>query len=163
MLRLLTTIAFLVTATTTAASQYVEGTIVSVTPQYTENVRRIPNRVCKQVDVPVYQNNNSNNIITGAIVGGIIGHQFGDGNERKSNRNAGAIIGGLLGSQNHSGNIIQYRRQQQCHTEYYNDVETFISHYNIIVEVNGNRSYHQTGTPYSVGDKIRMKVFYSFN
>ena len=162
MLRFLATLGFLAAATTTAnANQYVDGTIVSVEPYYANSTRRIPQTICRQVNIPVYQNNNNaGNVLTGAIIGGIIGNNIVKG---EGSGAAGAVIGGLLGSQQNNGNVVQYQRQNRCHTEYHNEVETFISHYFITVDVNGFHVRQQTGTAYNVGDTIKMKVFYSFD
>lgn len=103
-------------------------TITKRTP-YTETV-------CNIVDVPIYGSTSSNtttqDIIGGALIGGIIGHQLGKGDQRKDNRNAGAILGGIIGAnknQNQQG-IVGYRQEEQCRniTRYNESSEDIYSH-----------------------------------
>lgn len=164
MKRLFAILTMSILSTAAYAQSYAEGTIVDVQTIYGSNSYNVPKRICSDVDVPVYRNgNNSNNIITGAIIGGVIGHQFGKGDQRKDNRNAGAIIGGLIGSQNQNGNVVQYRRETQCRTEYQRQEESFISHYIVVINVHGNTIRQQTGIAYNVGDTVRLRVSYSLN
>ena len=64
------------------------GTVVQVDPIYGTQVNRVPQQVCSEYQVPVYNggtiysgggivNNNTGNILGGAIIGGVIGHQIG--------------------------------------------------------------------------------------
>ena len=65
-----------------AGSSVVWGKVTNVKPVYTNVVNQTPQQVCKQVQVPVYGNNgqtNNGNAILGAIIGGVIGNQFGKG------------------------------------------------------------------------------------
>lgn len=111
--------------------------------------KRIPytETVCNIVDVPIYGNTSSNttaqDIIGGALIGGIIGHQFGDGNQRKDNRNAGAILGGIIGAnknQKQEG-IVGYRQEEQCRniTRYSESSEDVYSHSTVSFYHNGQQ------------------------
>jgi len=111
--------------------------------------KRIPytETVCNVVDVPIYGNTSSNttveDIIGGAIIGGIIGHQIGDGNQRKDNRNAGAILGGIIGAnknQKQEG-IVGYRQEEQCRniTRYSESSEDVYSHSTVSFYHNGQQ------------------------
>ncbi len=87
----------------------------------------------------------------GAVIGGVLGNQVGDGNGRKAATAIGAIAGGIIGKK------VQANRQQQqtyqtteqvCHTEYGQDRTTG---YNVTLNVNGQMqnmtmSYRPNGT-----------------
>ena len=85
---------------------------------YSEN----PVQSCKDVDVPIYQQNQGQgslgDFLTGAIIGGAIGNQVGDS---KGNGAIGAIIGGAIANENakkknSTATIIGYKRERICET-----------------------------------------------
>ena len=111
--------------------------VQNVTDKFKTVVERVPTttQICEIVDVPIYGQQGSNttqDILGGAIIGGIIGHQIGKGDQRKDNRNAGAILGGILGAnkQNNQQSIVGYQQQQQCRnqTTYTENVREVYSH-----------------------------------
>mgnify|MGYP003121885103 CR=1 FL=1 len=78
-------IAMVACAPAHAGSSIVWGKVVDVKPVYTQIHQNIPKDVCRQVQVPVYGNNgqtNNGNAILGAIIGGVVGNQFGKGESR---------------------------------------------------------------------------------
>ena len=83
-----------------------------VTDHYKFVQKRVPYNieVCRTVPGHGHQNNTAD-ILGGAIIGGIIGNQIGDS---KNNGAVGAILGGLIGRQSnpHSNNS-----HQRCTTE----------------------------------------------
>ena len=77
---------------------------------------------CKEVDVPIYQQNKGQgslgDFLAGAIIGGAIGNQVGDS---KGNGAIGAIIGGAIANENaknknSSATIVGYKRERVCET-----------------------------------------------
>jgi uncharacterized protein YcfJ len=76
-------------------------------------------------------------IIGGAIIGGIIGNQIGDS---KGNGAAGAVIGGLIG--NNAGKkqgVVGYRKENRCETKYNYTTEEVYSHSTITFYDNGKK------------------------
>ena len=81
-----------------------------------------PVQSCKDVDVPIYQQNQGQgslgDFLAGAIIGGAIGNQVGDS---KGNGAIGAIIGGAIANENakkknSSATIVGYKRERICNT-----------------------------------------------
>ena len=91
-----------------------------VTHHYvTETIQhRISNRVCNEVDVPIYGNNGkaqTGEVLGGAIIGGILGNQVGGG----KGKDAATILGAILGADfaNKKGGtktIVGYKRTTVC-------------------------------------------------
>jgi len=70
-------------------------------------------KVCKNVKVAIYagNGNQAGNILTGALIGGVLG-QVVTGN--KNGATTGAIIGGIAGSQQPTNKIVGYKTERQC-------------------------------------------------
>jgi len=156
-----------------AESYYQMATVESVQPMFKQITTRVPSQVCTEVDVPIYGqsggHDKTGDILGGAIIGGIIGHQIGKGDARKHNRNVGAVIGGLIGSQQmpntygnvyQPGGVVSTQIQNRCFTTYTHQQETFITHYFVTVDVNGTLIRQKTGTRYNVGDAIEVYTNY---
>jgi len=143
-----------------AAGVVVEGEVLSVQPRYQVINHSVPIQSCTDVQVPVYSSVNTTttgDIIGGAIIGGIIGHQIGDGNQRKDNRNAGAVLGGMIaGTTGNRQQIVGYQTRKQCQTTYQNRQEQVVSGYQVLVEVEDRRMNFETNVKYNVGDKITI-------
>lgn len=119
-----------------------------VQDQYKTVTKRIPHteNVCKIVDVPVYgshyNNNNTGDILTGAIIGGIIGNNI---KGEKNGGAAGAVIGGLIGNahgKNTSQTVIGYRQEQRCNnvTSYTTQTQEVYSH-SVVTFTHEGRTY----------------------
>ena len=144
-----------------------QGTVVQSNPQYQNVTQRVPTQTCQIVDVPVYGNNNSGGTlglnnhfdIGGAIIGGVIGNNVTKNLDHGGA--AGAIIGGLLGNQirrNNSQQIVGYRQEQRCNTNYSTQTQQQYSHSDIVVEVNGMQVNAQTRRKVKVGDTVNVQV-----
>ena len=70
---------------------------INVTDQYKTVINQKPYHaeVCYQQQVG---GDRTLDTLTGAIIGGVIGHQIGS--DRSGNRNVGAILGGIIGNNN---------------------------------------------------------------
>ena len=79
---------------------------------------RISNRVCSEVDVPIYGNNGkaqTGEVLGGAIIGGILGNQVGGG----KGKDAATILGAILGAdfankKSGTKTIVGYKRTTVC-------------------------------------------------
>lgn len=133
---------FVALITTTASA----STTV-VTDHYKTVVKQIPytQETCRLVDVPVYGTVGSEpttgDILTGAIIGGVIGNNI---KGEKNGGAAGAVIGGLLGANNKNKKqtIVGYRQEEQCNTitEYTRSTEE-VYDYSTVRFTDGGREY----------------------
>lgn len=92
---------------------------------YITKVIKTPNQpvqTCREVDIPIYQNQSGNTDgaeILGAIIGGVIGSKIGSGDGSKVATGVGAIVGSKIGknsAQNNNQVIVGYKRQTVCET-----------------------------------------------
>ena len=97
--------------------------------------------------------------LVGALIGGALGNQVGDGRGRQVARAAGAIIGGAVGH-----NVSRERRgrggreyvYERCETRYRDRWEERIDGYEVTYVYGGRR--YVTEMPYDPGDRIRVRV-----
>ena len=87
-----------------------------VTHHYvTETIEhRISNRVCEEIDIPIYSTKDkTGNIIIGSILGGILGKQIGNDDGSTA---IGAILGGTKANADAEKNksIVGYKRTTVC-------------------------------------------------
>jgi uncharacterized protein YcfJ len=134
-----------------------QAVIVSVQPVYQDNYVATSERVCRNVEVPVYERRrgSSGDVLAGAIVGGVIGNQFGSGSGRDAMTVLGAIVGADAAS-NQRDVFVGYRIEQRC-----DRVETYVNqpvltHYRIQYEYNGQHYVQDTRTHYTVGQRVRI-------
>ena len=96
--------------------------------------------------------------IAGAIVGGVIGNQFGGGSGKDALTVGGALLGAAIGNdvrktpRRHTGR----RYEQRCETRYETDTREELSGYKVKYRYNGE--VFQTRMPYDPGDTIRLRV-----
>jgi uncharacterized protein YcfJ len=95
-----------------------------VTDHFHTVTRNVPTteRVCETVSVPIHSSSGSTgNTIAGAIIGGAIGNQFGNGSGRDAMTVLGAIVGADVANRSAQNNSVTgYRQEQRC-----NDVTTY--------------------------------------
>lgn len=117
MIKILVTTTALLFATQSYANERVNATIEDF---YINETVSTPVRVneCRNVDVPIYgtrdRRGSDGDVLAGAIVGGVIGNQFGGG----SGKDAMTVLGAIVGA-NHMANrtteeIVGYRTERQC-------------------------------------------------
>jgi uncharacterized protein YcfJ len=152
-----------------AQTTYVQNaTVVEVSPKYEQFRVTNPQQVCQQVEVPVYRTttqrggDNLGSFIVGAVIGNAIGKATGvDGGQA-----IGTIIGGAVANEHQkdhntssTNEIIGYRQEQRCGTQYSTEVqERFIGNY-VTVDYNGMRmSYTTRDANVKIGDLVRITV-----
>jgi uncharacterized protein YcfJ len=129
--------AFLLAFSGVAQADTVDG---NVQDHYRTVTNKTPYQQCYEVEVPVYGDvggSRTEDIIGGAIIGGIIGNQIGDS---KGNGAAGAVIGGLIG--NNAGKkqgVVGYRKENRCETKYNYTTEEVYSHSTVTFYDNGKK------------------------
>ena len=121
-----------------------------------EVTRTVPYESCRIVDVPVYGSTYSEPNIGGAIIGGIIGNQFGSGSGKEAMTALGAVIGSQHGTR--SSRIVGYRQERVCSTEYEYVKSQVHDGYKVTYEYNGNLYQIHTMTKYKIGGKIKLKI-----
>ncbi len=106
---------------------------------------------------------NVGSTLFGAVLGGVIGHQFGSGRGNDAATVAGALMGAAIG--NDSGRRSEYgayesteyaRPVRRCETRYTTRQEERIDSYRVIYRYNGRK--YATDTPYDPGQRIRIRV-----
>jgi len=97
----------------------------------------------------------------GAIVGGVIGHQFGGGHGKDAATVAGTLIGAAIGN-NAARNTPDYyttrttRPVRRCETNYQSHEEERIDGYKVVYAYHGRK--YRTRTPFDPGKRIRIRV-----
>lgn len=96
----------------------------------------------------------------GAILGGVIGHQFGSGSGNDAATIAGALIGASAASNSDRGRgyrSSEYSRPvRRCETNYQSHQEERIDGYDVIYTYHGRR--YATRTPFDPGRKLKIRV-----
>ena len=97
----------------------------------------------------------------GAILGGVIGHQFGSGRGNDAATVAGTLIGASVANKSayaeHGYTTREYAKPvRRCETTYQSREEERIDGYNVIYRYNGQK--YATRTPTDPGDRIRIRV-----
>ena len=115
-------------------------------PAFAETVqdvnKTVVNRVPYNVEVCTNQTvggDKSGDMLRGAIIGGIIGHQIGNGKDRKNNRNIGAILGGVIG---HNNSTATGGSRQVCTIETrYNETRVEVYSHSVATFMHNGRQY----------------------
>jgi len=165
MIKTMVTTALLCMSVSVANAQSVMGTVTKVEANYVEQSIGKPVHNCYTTEVPIYgyekKQDNTGNIIGGAIIGGVLGNQIGKGNGA-----AGAVIGGLIG--NAHGNsqqqvVIGYRTEERCTSKMVYETQTRIKNYRIHYEWAGLRGTFYSQQSFNVGDSVNLNVHISKN
>lgn len=133
-------------------------TILEVIPRYTEHPREIVQQVCYQEQIPVRRHSDGGDVLTGALIGGAIGNQFGSGDGKDAMTILGAIVGANAGS--NSRPVVGYETVQNCHNEVTVDYVTEFSHYTVIFLERGQRYRVDTTYDFFVGEKVPAHFLY---
>jgi len=145
----------------------VVGTVVQVTPDTRTIKVQVPDMRCEMVDVPIYgggRHASPFDKLGGAIIGGVVGNQFGGGSGKDALTVLGAIAGADIANKRMSsgGHIVGYRQKHRCTTAYTTELQERTYGYNIVVEVEDTVINARTTNRYRVGDKIEVRKQYDF-
>lgn len=96
--------------------------------------------------------------LVGAIIGGVVGHQFGSGRGRDAATVAGAAIGAGVGYDSAARRSASGHEEivQRCEVRYENRYEERVDGYRVTYEYNGRE--YTTRLPYDPGSRIRVRV-----
>ena len=149
-----------------AGNSRIQATVVDMKETYTDVIKNVPENVCSIVEVPVYEERqvggaSSGDVLAGAIIGGVIGNQFGNGKGKDAMTVLGAIVG--ADSVNKNGRketvIVGYRQQEQCTTEYVRQVVSVRGDNVVTVETDdGQRFQFNTKSWYKRGTIVFLNV-----
>jgi uncharacterized protein YcfJ len=96
----------------------------------------------------------------GAIVGGVIGHQFGSGGGNDAATVAGTLIGAAVANGSDRRPYYQtteYSRPvRRCETNYQSHQEERIDGYDVVYRYHGRK--YATRTPFDPGNKLKIRV-----
>ena len=165
----LATAALLLGLSTQAAAQPLYGyaDVISVTPIVRYVTVTTPVQECWD-DVQYYTVNQrppgvGAKTLAGAIIGGVIGHQFGSGRGNDAATVAGALIGAGVG--NHRayatsggayGPVQEARTVRRCETKYREYQEERVDGYDVVYRYHGQK--YATRMPHDPGRKLRVRV-----
>lgn len=138
--------------------------VVSVTPAIRYVTVTTPVKECWE-DVENYSVRNrqpgrAGKTLFGAILGGVIGHQFGSGRGNDAATIAGSLIGaGVAANSNDRrgyGTNEYSRPVTRCETNYQTHQEERIDGYDVIYKYHGRK--YATRTPFNPGKKLKIRV-----
>ena len=138
--------------------------VVSVTPVVRYVTVTTPVKECWE-DVEYYSRRspeygNAGRTLFGAIVGGVIGHQFGSGSGNDAATIAGSLIGAAVANDRNKGPAYrteEYSRPvRRCETNYQSHQEERVDGYDVVYRYHG-RTY-ATRTPFDPGNRIKIRV-----
>ena len=103
------------------------------------------------------------NTLAGALIGGVIGHQFGSGRGNDAATVAGTLIGAAIANDatykrnGHRYETVQYSRPvQRCESRLQEHREQRIDGYRVVYRYQGQK--YMTEMPYDPGKKLRVRV-----
>lgn len=125
-------------------------------------IRRVavnsPQRDCWVEDRQVYGEPRSHTpAVLGAIIGGVVGHQFGSGHSRNAATVAGAVLGASVGhdvSARDAG--VETRSVERCEVNSRQDWQERIEGYRVTYLYRGRE--YRTEMPYDPGNRVQVRV-----
>lgn len=145
-----------------ANADTVRGTVISITPNYSYAYAEVPYQSCTETDYPVYGNvhtaPSSGDVLAGALIGGVIGNQFGSGSGNDAMTVLGAIVGANSVNRVNRQAVVGYRTEVVCTTQYQTETEQYLEDYAVVVRWGNNTSTIYTQKHYHVGDTVRLQI-----
>ena len=160
-LKSLVVISFFITSQLAFAGSFVDSaTVTSVEKVYEQYKVEEPYQDCYiQETLQQSGDGSATNEIMGAILGGAIGNQFGEGDGNDAMTLAGIFLGASIANDaekaNSTGQVVV--RQEVCENKVRQKIKRRLSHYKINVDYNGhNVSYTSNRRPYD--DVVKVEV-----
>jgi outer membrane lipoprotein SlyB len=122
-----------------------QGVVVDVEAVYSNSYTYVIQEQCFEQHVPVYKNSQGSigDVFAGAIIGGVIGNQFGGGSGKDAMTVLGAIVGADVANKNGSRQIVGYSTETRCENQtVYVSVEQRVYSHSTITFVDNGRSYN---------------------
>lgn len=154
-----TATALLAVSAGASAASYDYAKVISSRPVIRYVTVQKPVRECWQ-DTEYYtryeaRNGTPGRTIAGAVIGGVIGHQFGSGRGKDAATVAGSMIGAAIGH----GPVrrVEYSRPvERCETHFQSFQEQRIDGYDVVYRYRGQK--YATRMPYDPGTRIKVRV-----
>ena len=141
------------------AEDYQWARVVDVEPIRSVEHTPVDRQVCYEEITHVRQRRHGHaSTIVGAIIGGVVGHQFGSGSGQDAATAAGALLGGAIAhdaARHRDGRRYPVTRQH-CDIEREWRRRTVDGGYRVTYEYAGR--LHRTTMPYRPGERIRVQV-----
>ena len=160
-LKSIVVISFFITSQLAFAGSFVDSaTVTSVEKVYKQYMVEEPYQDCYIKETLQQSGDGSaTNEIMGAILGGAIGNQFGEGDGKEAMTLAGIFLGASIANDaekaNSTGQVVV--SQEVCENKVRQKIEKRLSHYKINVEYEGrDLSFTSKKRPYD--DVIKVKV-----
>ena len=160
-LKSIVVISFFITSQLAFAGSFVDSaTVTSVEKVYKQYMVEEPYQDCYIKETLQQSGDGSaTNEIMGAILGGAIGNQFGEGDGKEAMTLAGIFLGASIANDaekaNSTGQVVV--SQEVCENKVRQKIERRLSHYKINVEYEGrDLSFTSKKRPYD--DVIKVKV-----
>ena len=160
-LKSIVVISFFITSQLAFAGSFVDSaTVTSVEKVYKQYMVEEPYQDCYIKETLQQSGDGSaTNEIMGAILGGAIGNQFGEGDGKEAMTLAGIFLGASIANDaekaNSTGQVVV--SQEVCENKVRQTIEKRLSHYKINVEYEGrDLSFTSKKRPYD--DVIKVKV-----
>ena len=159
-LKSIVVISFFITSQLAFAGSFVDSaTVTSVEKVYKQYRVDEPYQDCYIKETLQNGDGSATNEIMGAILGGAIGNQFGEGDGKDIMTLAGIFLGASIANDaekaNSTGQVVV--RQEVCENKVRQKIVKRLSHYKINVDYNGhNVSYTSNRRPYD--DIVKVKV-----
>jgi uncharacterized protein YcfJ len=159
-LKSIVVISFFITSQLAFAGSFVDSaTVTSVEKVYKQYRVDEPYQDCYIKETLQNGDGSATNEIMGAILGGAIGNQFGEGDGKDIMTLAGIFLGASIANDaekaNSTGQVVV--SQEVCENKVRQKIVKRLSHYKINVDYNGhNVSYTSNRRPYD--DIVKVKV-----
>ena len=160
-LKSIVVISFFIASQLSFAGSFVDSaTVTSVEKVYEQYKVEEPYQDCYiQETLQQSGDGSATNEIMGAILGGAIGNQFGEGDGNDAMTLAGIFLGASIANDaekaNSTGQVVV--RQEVCENKVRQKIKRRLSHYKINVDYNGhNVSYTSNRRPYD--DVVKVEV-----
>lgn len=143
-----------------AGNSYRYAPVVDVEPRYAVERTPVDREICR--DVTAYERERGHHdsktpTVVGAIIGGVIGNQFGSGNGRRAATVAGAALGGSIGRDaGRSDDRYHRTTRTRCHVERDWQEREVVTDYRVTYEYDGK--LYRTVTREHPGDHVRVRV-----
>lgn len=135
--------------------------ITEVNPIYKDSYVTRYETVCKDVEIPVYGERtirgSDGDVFAGAMIGGVIGNQFGGGNGKDVMTLLGALAGANKAKEKTVQEIVGFRISQECNNVTKSVNEPIIYKYRIRYTFDGNSYIQETTQKYTLGQRVLIQ------
>lgn len=152
---LITTLALAVSLPAMGGDFRARGRVLKVQPIYEVVQVRRPTQKCWDEDVPNRHPGAAVPVIAGAILGGVAGHQLGEGRGKDAMTAAGALLGGAI-ARDATRSAEGYHVERRCKTTNRHEKRREVVGYRVQYAYRGQTFW--TRTKYDPGNYIDLSV-----